>query len=164
MRRQLSVALLLVVFSPGLGLTPVGAKATPVNLTGVWGLQYMPNSSRPDASKEPLKMTFVFKQEGEKLSGTFSGFGPIPPCPVIGAVKGNNVVFGWEMPGNRGTTQTVAFKGTIESATKMTGTVGSPFCDNGCTWTATRKSRKTRNSTVPPPTPGQSPKPRPRAQ
>ena len=164
MRRQLLVALLLVVFSPGFGLTPVGAKATLVNLTGTWGLQYMPDSSRPDASKEPLKMTFVFKQEGEKLSGAFSGVGPMPPCPVIGAVKGNDVVFGWEMPGNRGTTQTVAFKGTIESATKMTGTVGSPFCGNGCTCTATRKSRKTRNLPVPSPAPGQSPKPRSPAQ
>jgi len=37
-------------------------------------------------------------------------------------------VFGWEMPGNRGTTQTVAFKGAIGSATKMTGAVGNPFC------------------------------------
>src|SRR5262249_28871281 len=111
----------------------------------------------------PIKMTFVFKQEGEKLSGTFSGVGPMPPCQVTGAVKGDKVVFGWEMPGNRGTTQTVAFKGTIESATRMTGTVGSPFCKD-CTWTATRKSRKTRNLTVPSPAPGQSPKPQPRAQ
>ena len=54
-------------------------------------------------------------------------------------MKGNDVVFGWEMPGNRGTTYTVAFKGTIESATKMTGTVGSPFCGDGCDWTATKK-------------------------
>jgi hypothetical protein len=157
MRRQLAAVLLLIVFSPGFGPTPVGAQAGPVNLTGTWGLQYM-------GSEAPIKMTFVFKQEGEKLSGTFSGVGPVPPCTVTGAVKGNKVVFGWEMPGNRGTTQTVAFKGTIESATKMTGTVGSPFCGNGCTWTATRKSRKTRNSAVPSPAPGQSPKPRPRAQ
>jgi len=157
MRHKLTPVLLLVVFSLGFGLTPVGAEAGPVNITGTWGLQYM-------GREEPIKMTFVFKQEGEKLSGTFSGVGPMPPCPVIGAVKGNNVVFGWEMPGNRGTTQTVAFKGAIESATKMTGTVGSPFCGNGCTWTAARKSRKTRSLAVPSPTPGQSPKPRPRAQ
>jgi hypothetical protein len=55
-------------------------------------------------------------------------------------VKGNKVVFGWEMEGNRGTTQTVAFKGAIESAAKMTGTVGSPFCgDVGCEWTGVKK-------------------------
>ena len=132
MRRQSVVALLLVIFSPGFELTPVGAEAGPVNLTGTWGLQYM-------GREEPIKMTFVFKQEGEKLSGTFSGVGPVPPCPVIGAVKGNKVVFGWEAEGNRGHTYTVAFKGTIESATRMTGTIGNPFCGNGCTWTATKK-------------------------
>ena len=139
MRHQLLIVLLLVLFSLGFGLPPVGTEAGAVNLTGTWGLQYTPNRSRPDASKEPIKMTFVFKQEGEKLSGTFSGVGPMPPCQVTGAVKENKVVFGWEMAGNRGTTQTVAFKGTIESATKMTGTVGNPFCGNGCEWTATKK-------------------------
>ena|SRR2546428_8161713 len=155
MRRQLLVALLLVVFSPGFGLTPVGAGVEPVNLTGTWGLQYM-------GSQGPIKMTFVFKQTGEKLTGDYSG--PFGPYKVRGIAKGKQVVFGWEQEGNRGTTFTVAFKGTIESATKMTGTVGSPFCGNGCEWTATRKSRKTRNSAIPSPTPGQSPKPRPRAQ
>jgi len=134
MRRQLPIVLLLVVFSLGFGLTPVCAEAEPVNLTGTWAVQYM-------GSERPIKMTFVFKQEGEKLSGTFSGVGPNPPCQVTGAVKGNKVVFGWEMEGNRGTTQTVAFKGTIESATRITGTVGPPFCRD-CNWTATKKKGK----------------------
>ena len=134
MRHRLLVVLLLAVISPGFGLTPVGAQAGPVNLTGTWGLQYM-------GSEAPIKMTFVFKQEGEKLSGTFSGVGPTPPCQVTGAVKGNKVVFGWEMAGNRGTTQTVAFKGTIESANRMTSTVGPPFCRD-CNWTATKKKGK----------------------
>lgn len=84
-------------------------------------------------------MTFVFKQEGEKLSGAFSGVGPFPSCQVAGAVKGNKVVFGWEAEGASGTTFTVAFKGAIESATRMTGTVGNPFCGDGCNWTATKK-------------------------
>ncbi len=137
MRHRLMIALLLVVISPGFGLTPVGVEAGPVNLTGTWDLQYMSNPKRGPV--RPIKMTFVFKQEGEKLSGTFSGFGPIPPCQVTGAVKGNKVVFGWEAEGNRGTTFTVAFNGAIESATRMTGTVGSPFCGNGCEWTATKK-------------------------
>ncbi len=134
MRHQLPIVLLLVVFSLGFGLTPVCAEAEPVNLTGTWAVQYM-------GSERPIKMTFVFKQEGEKLSGTFSGVGPTPQCQVTGAVKGNKVVFGWEMEGNRGTTQTVAFKGTIESATRMTGTVGPPFCRD-CNWTATKKKGK----------------------
>ena len=136
MKHQFFSVLLLTVFLLGFGLTPVGTEAAPVNLTGTWGLQYMSNPEKGPV--RPIKMTFVFKQEGEKLSGTFSGVGPNPPCQVTGAVKGNQVVFGWEMPGNRGTTFTVAFKGTIESATRMTGTVGAPFCRD-CNWTATRK-------------------------
>jgi hypothetical protein len=156
MRHKLTPVLLLVVFSLGFGLTPVGAEAGPVNLTGTWGVQYM-------GGQGPIKMTFVLKQTGEKLTGDYSG--PFGPRKVTGAVKGNKVVFGWEQEGNGGITFTVAFKGAIESATKMTGTVGNPFCgDVGCTWTAARQSMKTRNSAVPSPTPGQSPKPRPRAQ
>ena len=156
MKHLLLMVLLFVDFVPGLGLTPIGSQTKTPNLSGTWGLQYM-------GSEAPIKMTFVFKQEGEKLSGKFSGVGPNPPGPVTGSVKGNKVVFGWEMAGNGGTTQTVAFKGTIESATKMTGTVGAPFCSD-CNWTATRKSRKTSNPAVPSPAPGQSPKPQPRAQ
>lgn len=156
MRYKLTPVLLLVVFSLGLVLTPVGAQADPVNLTGTWGLQYM-------GGQGPIKMTFVFKQEGEKLTGDYSG--PFGPYKVRGVVKGKQVVFGWEMEGNGGTTFTVAFKGAIESATKMTGTVGNPFCGSEpCMWTAVLKSRKTRNLSAPSPTPGQSPKPRPPAQ
>src|SRR5215813_4313434 len=134
MRRQLMAVLLLVVFSPGFGPTPVGAEAEPVNLSGTWTVQYM-------GTQGPIKMTFVFKQTGEKLTGDYSG--PFGPRKVTGAVKGNKVVFGWEMSGNmaspEGPAFVVAFKGTIESATKMIGTVGSPFCGNGGNWTATKK-------------------------
>src|SRR5262245_46395259 len=156
MRHKLTPVLLLVVFSLGFGLTPVGAQAGPVNLTGTWGVQYM-------GSQEPIKMTFILKQTGEKLTGDYSG--PFGPHKVTGVVKENKVVFGWEQEGNAGITFTVAFKGTIESPTRMTGTVGNPFCGSEpCTWTAARTSRKTRNSAAPSPTPGQSPKPQPRAQ
>jgi hypothetical protein len=135
MRHKLTPVLLSVVFLLVFGLTPVGAEAGPVNLTGTWGLQYM-------GSQGPIKMTFVLKQTGEKLTGDYSG--PFGPRKVTGAVKGNEVVFGWEMSGNMtgndGPTFVVAFKGTIESASKMTGTVGNPFCGtDGCTWTGTKK-------------------------
>jgi hypothetical protein len=136
MRHQLLVVLLLVIFSSGFGLAPVGAEAGAVNLSGTWGLQYIATRSG-----RTIKFTLVLKQEGEKLSGTFSGDYERwrTPRPVTGAVKGNKVVFGWEEEGNRGLIYTVAFKGTIESATRMTGTVGSPFCGRGCEWTATKK-------------------------
>jgi hypothetical protein len=138
MRCQLVVVLLLMIFSSGFGLTPVGAEAGAVNLSGTWGLQYIAKRTGM-----PIKFTLVFKQEGEKLSGTFSGDYERwrTPRPVTGAVKGNKVVFGWEAEGNRGLIYTVAFKGTIESATSMTGTVGPPFCRD-CNWTATKKKGK----------------------
>ena len=80
------------------------------------------------------------EQKDEKLSGTFSDAGPVPEAQVTGALKGNKVVFGWEQEGNRAVTYTVAFKGAIESATRMTGTVGNPFCGSeGCEWTGTKK-------------------------
>ncbi len=135
MRRQLMVVLLLIVFSPVFGLTHVGAGAGPVNLSGTWAVQYM-------GGQGPIKMTFILKQTGEKLTGDYSG--PFGPRKVTGAVKGNKVVFGWEMSGNmagpEGPTFVVAFKGTIESATKMTGTVGNPFCGSrDCEWTGVKK-------------------------
>jgi hypothetical protein len=48
------------------------------------------------------------EQKDEKLSGTFSGAGPVPEAPVTGAVKENKVVFGWEAEGNSGVIYTVA--------------------------------------------------------
>ena len=69
------------------------------------------------------------EQEDEKLSGTSSDAGPVPEAPATGRVKGNKVVFGFELTGKLA--QTVTFKGTIESATKMTGTVGNPVCGGG---------------------------------
>jgi hypothetical protein len=77
------------------------------------------------------------EQEDEKLSGTFSDAGPVPEAPAKGTVKWNKVVFGFELTGRLA--QTVTFKGTIESATKMAGALGHPFCGEGCEWTATKK-------------------------
>ena len=41
-------------------------------------------------------------------------------------------------------TPIVTFNGTIESPTRMTGTVEVPYCPEGqrCTWTATRSATK----------------------
>jgi hypothetical protein len=141
MRHKLTVVLLFVVFLLGFGLMPIGAETGPVDLTGTWGVQYM-------GSQGPIKMTFVLQQTGEKLTGDYSG--PLGPRKVIGAVKGNKVVFGWDAEGNQGVTYTVAFKGAIESATKMTGTVGNPFCGSeGCEWTGTKRpSTKPRSKST----------------
>ena len=124
---------LLIVLLLGLALGPVDTWASASDLTGTWALEYMGRNG-------PITLTFVFKQAGEKLTGTYSG--PFGEHPVTGTVKGEKSVFGFDLqsPGNNGSF-TVTFKGTIESPTKMTGTVGSPFCGTECKWTATKKKK-----------------------
>ena len=46
----------------------------------------------------PINTTFVFKQEGEKLSGTYSVHFA-GEHQVTGTVKGDKVVFGFEVTG-----------------------------------------------------------------
>jgi hypothetical protein len=59
--------------------------------------------------------SFEFKQEGERLSGTYSGmFGK---APISGTVKGDKVDFTFEA-GNAGKAH---YTGTLESATSMKG-------------------------------------------
>ena len=76
--------------------------------------------------------TFVLKQDGEKLTGTYTGtFGN---APVTGTVKGNDVTLEFDVSGTK-----VKYTGKTDSAgTKMEGT-----CDYGGqasgTFTATKK-------------------------
>jgi len=128
---------LLIIVLLGLSLAPVGAGAGATNISGTWACSI----DRPEAKGGPINVTFVFKQDGEKLTGTFSGFGPIREEKVTGTVEGDKVTFGWELkvpPEQKKSSLQVAFTGAIESPTKMTGDVGRPYCD-GCKWTATKK-------------------------
>src|SRR5215471_2081633 len=64
--------------------------------------------------------TFVFKQAGEKLTGTYNGtFGT---AELTGTVKGDAIEFSFEanVADQKGT---VIYKGTIESAGKIKGEV-----------------------------------------
>jgi hypothetical protein len=79
--------------------------------------------------------TFVFKQEGEKLTGTYSG--PLGEQTVTGTVKGDQAVFGFEFK-NEDQTVKATYTGKIESPTKMTGTVEFSGGPKG-KWTATKK-------------------------
>ena len=79
--------------------------------------------------------TFVFKQEGEKLTGTYSG--PLGEQTVTGTVKGDQAVFGFEFK-NEDQTVKATYTGKIESPTKMTGAVEFSGGPKG-KWTATKK-------------------------
>jgi hypothetical protein len=79
--------------------------------------------------------TFVFKQDGEKLTGTYSGtFGT---ADLKGTVKGDAIEFAIEV--NMGDQKgTVVYKGTIESAAKMKGDVELAGLGKG-TWTGAKQ-------------------------
>jgi hypothetical protein len=79
--------------------------------------------------------TFFFKQEKGDLTGTYDG--PLGQYKVNGTVKDNKVVFGFEFS-NEGQTLKATYTGTIESSSKMTGTVEFSGGPHG-KWTATRK-------------------------
>jgi len=66
-----------------------------------------------------VDVTFVIKQGGEKLSGAY--YGPTGEYPITGSVKGDNVVISYEVTNK--STMTVRLTGTIESPTKMAGTI-----------------------------------------
>lgn len=75
--------------------------------------------------------TFVLKQEGETLSGTYSGlFGE---RPITGSVKGNRVVIEIKIE-VQGQSATVVYNGSVESDTEMKGTVKLGELGEG-TWT-----------------------------
>src|SRR6185503_17478283 len=76
--------------------------------------------------------SFVLKQQGEKLTGTYSGL--LGSAEVTGIVKGNEIEFTFD------TDQAgkVRYKGTIESATRMRGEVEYGDLGKG-TFTASKK-------------------------
>ncbi len=127
---------LLIIVLLGLSLGTARSSANATDISGTWAIVYMGTSG------DPITLTFVFKQQGEKLTGTFSGIGPIGEQKITGTVKGDKAVFGFELkgPSNKGSV-TATFNGAIESPTKMTGIVGSPFCGAGCKWTGTKKKK-----------------------
>jgi hypothetical protein len=126
---------LLIVVLLGLTLGITGAWANATDISGTWGITI----ERTDEQGGTINDTLVFKQEGEKLSGAHSG--SRGDHKFSGTVKGNKVEFTWEKPPTVGPKApiTVTFDGTIESPTKITGTVVA-FCGNEkCKWTATKK-------------------------
>src|SRR5215831_872877 len=79
--------------------------------------------------------TFVFKQQGDKLTGTYDG--PMGHQDVTGTVTGNKAVFGFQAS-NGDETVKATYTAKIESETKMSGTVDFNNETKG-KWTAVRK-------------------------
>jgi hypothetical protein len=82
------------------------------DITGTWNL----NVETDMGSGTP---TFTFKQDGEKLTGTYSG--QLGEAKVSGTIKGDNVEF-WYEAAPQGDKVTVKYVGKLEGAGKMSGT------------------------------------------
>ena len=95
-----------------------------VDVTGTWVFQV-------ETSAGAGSPTFTFKQEGETLTGKYSGqFGE---ADLKGTVKGNQIEFSFNAEG----AGKISYSGTIEKGA-MTGKVNLGDQASG-TWTAKRK-------------------------
>jgi hypothetical protein len=120
---------LLIILLLGLSLGTAGVGAGATDVSGTWDCFV-----NLEGGQQNIKNTFVFKQQGEKLTGTQSG--GLGEHQITGTVKGNKVVFGYE--GKReGQALKITYTGAIESPTKMTGTLEFPKGPGA--WTATKK-------------------------
>src|SRR5262245_10046758 len=130
--------LIVVLFGLLLGTNNGWAGATDVS--GTWKGAI----DSPGNSYGPLDITFIIKQEGEKLSGVYSD-GTTKgqrQTNITGTVKGNKLVLSYELkpsPELKKPGLTVTFAGTLESPTRITGVIGSPYCNGECKWTVTRQ-------------------------
>lgn len=122
----LVVALLISTFGP------VGDAAQVANISGTWNFSVDMGSARGTP-------TFVFKQQGERLTGTVRRTPEDQGQKVSGTVKGNAAAFGFEVARDGGTMK-ATYRGKIESATRMTGKVDFSGALSGSgTWIATKK-------------------------
>jgi hypothetical protein len=124
---------LLTVIWLGLALIPVGAEASSTDITGTWVISVTLESGSPTGP-----MMFVFKQEGENLTGEQSN--RAGEHKVTGTVKGNKVAFIVEGKGSRGAPYKSTWTGSIESPTRMSGT--AEFGKGPGKWTAVKKAEK----------------------
>ena len=111
--------------APSAPATP--ASSGSVNISGAWAVTVETDQGSGSPS-------FTFKQDGEKLTGTYKGmFGE---APLQGTVKGNEINFSVKVNA-QGTDITVEYKGTIEKDS-MKGTVKLGEMGAG-TWTGKRQ-------------------------
>ena len=119
-------ALFVAIFSLAASLVHAGQAKT--DITGTWTFEV-----QTDAGGGSPTMTF--KQDGEKLTGHYTGtFGE---ADLTGTVKGNAINFSFTAD-FQGTSITSNYKGTLESATSMKGTLDIAGVGSG-TFTAKKK-------------------------
>lgn len=123
-------SLCLVLLVCGLTAGAAARSRPAVDITGAWTFDVkLPNG-------EVEHPELVLKQEGERVTGTYSGL--IGKLTVTGSVKGDEVVI--KVPGKnaQGEPLPLVYTGKVASASSMSGTLdmaGKFTVD----WTGTRK-------------------------
>ena len=124
----------LIVVIALLASAPAFAKATAgrltfqgINVTGEWAF----NVTTDQGGGTP---TITFKQDGEKLTGTYVG--TLGTADLTGTVKGNAITFNFTVD-VQGQQAPVTYKGAVEKNT-MKGSLDIAGMVNG-TFTATKK-------------------------
>lgn len=106
----------------------LAAVALAADVTGTWNFTV-------ETSAGSGNPTFTFRQEGEKLTGTYTGM--LGKAELSGTVKGDNIEFQFEVS-YEGQKFTIRYSGVIESATRMKGTARFAEMGEG-SWTAVKK-------------------------
>lgn len=95
-----------------------------IDITGTWAMEVQTDAG----SGTP---TFVFKQDGEKLSGTYTG--QLGDSQVSGTLKGNVIHLEFSIQGNL-----ITYDGKVSSPSEMSGTVNLAEMASG-TFTGKKK-------------------------
>jgi hypothetical protein len=121
-----SYLLALTVALCGLAVVEPSASA-PTNITGTWEvtIHYEPDD-------RDYRATYVLKQEGEKITGTYQGM--YGPADVVGTIKSSDVALSVTVKGS-----TARFSGKVASSTTMSGTV-TGTSDKPRNWSAQKKA------------------------
>ena len=109
-------------------LVLIGSAALAADISGVWIFDVVTDAGGGTP-------TFTFKQNGERLTGRYAG--QLGEADVTGTVKDNAIEFSFEASGG-GEKLKITYKGTIETALSMKGSVELGTFAKG-TWTAKKK-------------------------
>ena len=116
-----------IILTIGIVLISARLAAQGVNVTGEWAFTV----TTDQGGGSP---TLTFKQDGEKLTGTYDG--QLGKANLTGTVKGNAIQFSFTVD-VQGQQAPVNYKGTVEKTT-MKGTLDIGGMVNG-TFTGTKK-------------------------
>jgi hypothetical protein len=109
---------------------PAFTQDKPVDISGAWGFEIQIGGGTTGTP------TVTFKQDGEKLTGTYTGaFGS--GIKLTGTVKGGEVAFSFSGEA-QGQSAEVVYKGKIVNKDSMQGTVALAGLGEG-TWTGKRQ-------------------------